>query len=674
MNADPADIQTPVQQRIEQLRQALSANALDALIIESSDPHLSEYLPAHWQGRQWASGFTGSAGTLVITATFAGLWTDSRYWVQAQAELAGSGISLMKADGQAHNTYSAWLSEHLPAGARVSVDAQTLSISKARSLRSALEAKGIGLTTAPDILSAVWTDRPALPAHIVYAHLKAPVSRTEKLNKLREHMRAQDASWHLVSTLDDICWITNLRGADVPYNPVFLAHLLIGPESATVFVDENKVPLLLRMKLQAEGFALQPYADIGPHLARFENTRFLLDPKRISEGLRQCINANVQIIEAINPSTVMKARKTAEELEQIRATMVLDGVAMVQFLCWLDNTLERNNTHITELTIDEHLSACRAQQAGYVSASFPTIAGYNANGAMPHYRATARAHATIEGDGLLLIDSGGQYTTGTTDITRVVPVGTPSQAQKQDFTVVLKGMIALSAQRFPRGTPSPHLDSIARAPIWQAGADYGHGTGHGVGYFLNVHEGPHGIAASLPAEAHTALEPGMITSNEPGIYRPGQWGVRIENLIVTAADTTTELGEFLKFETLTLCPIDTRLIDHSLMRTDELAWLNAYHSQVWQHLSPHLTKEEKAWLRARTEALEPAAVKVKAKAKAKAKPKTAPRKTRANAKPKKTSRPSAKAPTDKPSLKKKPAKAAKASRTPAKKTKTAKRT
>ena len=585
--------------RIQSLRQALTRHGLHALIIPSSDPHLSEYLPRRWQGRQWASGFTGSVGTLVVTPDFAGLWVDSRYWVQAETELAGSGIVLMKIGGVQGSTHVEWLAQNLQRGHVVAVDGMTLAVTAVRALEQALQPAGVALRTDLDVLGEVWTHRPAPPSTITYAHLRAPVSRAQKLSELRQRLREHGAQWHLVCTLDDIAWITNLRGADVEYNPVFLAYLLVGQNEVTLFVEPNKVPVLLAMQLQSEGFTLAPYLEAAPRLAQLKDTTLLIDPKRTTWGMRQRVDASVKVVEALNPSTLAKSRKTPEEIAQIRQTMEYDGAALVEFLCALETSLE-NRERITELTIDERLTRCRAQRPGFVSLSFPTIAAFNANGAMPHYRATPASHAAIEGDGLLLIDSGGQYVTGTTDITRVIAVGEPSAEQKRDFTVVLKGMIALSMLKFPRGTRSPLLDTIARAPIWSAGADYGHGTGHGVGYFLNVHEGPHGIAPSLPPEPHTAMEPGMITSNEPGIYRPGQWGVRIENLILNTPDQTTELGEFLKFETLTLCPIDTRLIERSLMRVDELAWLNDYHDEVRRRVAPLVSGDTRRWLEART--------------------------------------------------------------------------
>ncbi|GLU34541.1 aminopeptidase P family protein [Trinickia caryophylli] len=604
-HSDPAALDEAVGARLARLRAAMAREGLAAYVIPSSDPHLSEYLPARWQARQWLSGFTGSAGTLVVTADFAGVWTDSRYWVQAGAELAGSGVALMKmTSGQQSQPHVDWLAQNLPAGATVGADGAVLGLAAARALAAALTASDIALRTDLDLVGAVWPDRPGLPAAPVYEHAMpyACLSRAEKLAAIRAAMREKGAQWHFVSTLDDLAWLTNLRGADVSFNPVFVGHLLIGLESATLFVAEGKVPAELAAALGRDGIALAPYARAGEALAALPaGATLLVDPRRISFGSRQAVPEAVKVVEAVNPSTFAKSRKTAAEAAYVRATMEADGAALAEFFAWFESALGRET--ITELTIDERLTQARARREGFVSPSFATIAGFNANGAMPHYRATESAHARIAGDGLLLIDSGGQYWGGTTDITRVVPVGSVSDAQKRDFTVVLKGTIALSRARFPRGIRSPMLDAIARAPIWEAGGDYGHGTGHGVGYFLNVHEGPQVISHYAPAEPYTAMEEGMITSVEPGLYRPGQWGVRIENLVLSRAAGETEFGAFLEFETLTLCPIDTRCIALELLRDDERAWLNAYHETVLARVGPHVSGDARAWLETRTRAI-----------------------------------------------------------------------
>lgn len=634
--------------RIARLREAMRQMALDACIVPSADPHLSEYLPERWQGRQWLSGFTGSVGTLVVTADFAGLWVDSRYWVQAESQLAGTCVQLMKLGDATTPGHVDWLARKLAFGQRVGVDGQVLGLAAFRALSAALAPRGIALDILADPLADIWTDRPALPAAPITEHTSPPacVSRADKLAQVRQAMRAEGADVHFLCTLDDIAWLFNLRGADVSYNPVFLAFALITEDTATLFVGEGKVNERLQAALAADGVDVAAYEHVAEALGSLElDQTLLIDPARVTCGVFHAMNPEVPRVEAINPSTLLKSRKTDAELAQVRIAMEQDGAALCEFFAWFERAVngvdlrepdsERRDDPcpepmtgpdvasaiesvtegaadpdhepvtepVTELTIDEKITAARARQAGYVSPSFATIAGFNANGAMPHYRATPEAHAVIEGDGLLLIDSGAQYLNGTTDITRVVAVGTPSADQKVDFTLVLKGMIALSRASFPRGTPSPMLDAIARAPIWQAGVEYGHGTGHGVGYFLNVHEGPQVISYRAAPGPHTAMEPGMITSNEPGIYRAGRWGVRIENLVVSRPWLDGEFGEFLCFETLTLCPIDTRCIDMTLLREDEIAWLDDYHRMVRERLSPRVQGDALAWLQASTQPL-----------------------------------------------------------------------
>lgn len=589
-----------VAERLAQTRALMSRERIDAYLVPSADPHLSEYLPGYWQGRQWLSGFHGSVGTLIITQDFAGIWADSRYWEQATKELAGSGIELVKLMPGQQGPLE-WLADEAKAESVVAVDGAVLAVASSRTLASKLYERGARLRTDIDLLTELWQDRPALPSHPIYEHLppQASLDRSEKLARARQIIVERKADWHFIATLDDIAWLFNLRGADVSYNPVFIAFALIGPQSVTLFVDSKKVPDSVRARLEREAINLMEYTQIGAALRQLpKDARLLVDPARVTCGLLDYLDSEVTLVEGLNPSTLLKSRKTETDTAHIRQAMEQDGAALCEFFAWLDSALGREP--VSELTIDEKLTQARERRPGYVSPSFATIAGFNANGAMPHYRATEAEHARIEGDGLLLIDSGGQYLGGTTDITRMVAIGTPSAEQKQDCTRVLKGVIALSRAHFPKGIQSPLLDAIARAPIWSEGVNYGHGTGHGVGYFLNVHEGPQVIAYQAPATPQTAMLPGMITSIEPGTYRPGRWGVRIENLVINQEAGKTEFGEFLRFETLTLCPIDTRCLEVSMLNAEERAWLNDYHVQVLTRLSPFLQGTALLWLQART--------------------------------------------------------------------------
>jgi Xaa-Pro aminopeptidase len=487
------------------------------------------------------------------------------------------------------------------------VDGQVLGLALANQLRTGLGRKGVALRADLDLIQHAWDDRPGLPGDAVYEHLppQAAVARADKLARVRAAMATVGATHHLVSTVDDVAWLLNLRGSDVECNPVFIAHLLLDTAGGRLFIADGKVPADVAARLAADGIQLAPYDQAAKALAALPaDATLLLDPRRVTLGLREAVGAAVKVVEQINPSTLLKSRKTPAEALFIREAMAEDGAAMCEFYAEFEASLARGERW-SELDVDTRLSAQRKKRKGFVGLSFSTIAGFNANGALPHYRALPESYAQIEGDGLLLIDSGGQYLGGTTDITRVWPIGTVSAAQKRDYTLVLKGTLALSRTRFPRGTLSPMLDAIARAPLWEHGLDYGHGTGHGVGYFMNVHEGPQSISKAI-AEPAMAMEPGMITSIEPGLYRPGLWGVRIENLVLNVAVDTPEknaFGEILEFETLTLCPIDTRCIDRSLLRADEIAWLNSYHATVRERLQPLVSGPALAWLLARTEPL-----------------------------------------------------------------------
>jgi Xaa-Pro aminopeptidase len=589
---------SPIPARIAALREVMQQRGVAACIVPTADPHLSEYLPEHWTAREWLSGFTGSAGTLVVTADFAGVWTDSRYFSQAERQLAGSGVELVKLNVPHTPEHVEWLCHQVKSGDKIACAADMLSLATERSLRKQLAGHGAELIE-DDLPAAIWNERPPLPHAPVYEHPLdyAIHARAEKFTGVRVAMQRAGATHHVVSALDEIAWLLNLRGSDVEYNPVFLAHLLIEANDATLFVEPSKLDANLKKTLASDGIRIAPYAGIDDALANLSpDAKLLLAPAQVSAALAHAIPAHVALVEVPGPITAAKARKSGKEMEHVREAMRRDGVALVRGARWLEESLKAG-TSLTELDVDEKLRELRTQQPGFVSESFSTIAGYEANAALPHYRAMPEAHSELKAKGMLLIDSGAQYLGGTTDITRMWALGETTPEQRRDVTLVLKGVIALSRAKFPRGTSGQQLDALARAPIWAAGVDYGHGTGHGVGYCLNVHEGPQSIRPPRSGQHLEAMDVGMITSIEPGIYKPGRHGVRIENLAATVPAGDGEFGEFLAFETLTLCPIDTRLLDLSLLDATELAWLDGYHATVRERLAPLLDDAaDRAWL------------------------------------------------------------------------------
>ena len=600
-----------IHDRIESLRQALTQQDLTAIIVPSADPHLSEYLPEYWQARQWLSGFTGSVGTLVVTADFAGLWTDSRYWVHAAEQLEGTGIGLEKLAPNLP-THVDWLATHLQEGDSVAVDGNVLSITEQDRLLSAFESSEITLITDRDVLADIWTERPALPVAKLYEHDDLFVAQlaASKLAAVRTKMAEACATHHLLSSLDDIAWLTNLRGADVDYNPVFLSHLLIDAKYATLFINKDKVSADIERLLNDNGFILADYEGIAEALgALTPEDVLLLDPSKVAVGTLSKMVDDVGFIEQMAPSSLLKSVKSDADIDHVREAMRQDGAALCEFFADFEQRLA-NGERLSELDVDSMLIDVRSKQPHYVSPSFPTIAGFNENGALPHYRATPESFSYLdvnEGEGgLLLIDSGAQYQNGTTDITRVVGIGKVTSEHKRDFTTVLKAHVALAKAHFPDGIASPLIDAICRAPLWQAQMDYGHGTGHGVGYFLNVHEGPQVIAYSASTPKERAMKEGMISSNEPGLYREGKWGIRIENLMVNmpvSQPTETEFGKFLNFETVTYCPIDTRLVEPKLLTQIEKDWLNDYHRQVYAELNERVSGAAFTWLTERTKAI-----------------------------------------------------------------------
>ena len=602
-----------IQERISQLRQVLKNNDISAIIIPSADPHLSEYLPEYWQGRQWLSGFTGSVGTLVVTHDFAGLWADSRYWVQAADQLEDTGITLQKLQPGSPN-HAQWLAANLNAGDSVAIDGNVLSLAEQDRLLDAFdevadsEEDGIRLITELDLLGEIWQDRPELPSAQLYAHDAQFVSQSaqEKLAEVRAQMQEIDATHHLISSLDDLAWLTNLRGSDVDYNPVFLAHMIVTADKATLYIDSVKVGEDIAKLLADAGISVADYDQVQSALSELTpDDLLLLDPNKVAVGTLNDLGDDIAMIEQIAPSTLLKSVKSKEDIEHVREAMRQDGAALCEFFSEFEARLN-NGERLSELDVDSMLIEVRSKQPHYVSPSFPTIAGFNENGALPHYRATEDKFSYLEGDGLLLIDSGAQYQNGTTDITRVVGIGNVNEGQKRDFSLVLKAHIALAKACFPDGIASPLIDAICRAPLWQAQMDYGHGTGHGVGYFLNVHEGPQVIAYAASNPPERAMKVGMISSNEPGLYREGRWGIRIENLVINQPVPTpqeTEFGHYLNFETVTLCPIDTRLVNPSLLTQDEINWLNDYHTHVYNELKDRVEGEALTWLTERTQAI-----------------------------------------------------------------------
>lgn len=592
--------------KLKNLRTIMKKYQQDAFIAMSADPHMSEYLPDYWKIRQWLTGFTGSVGTIVVTQDFAGLWVDGRYWVQAEQQLENTGYVLQKQTPDESSTHLAWLSQHLAKDAKISVNGHTISALQFDALSQVAQFQQFEIRTDLDLIGEIWTERPTLPLQPIWQmadDLNAQ-TRLEKITAIRHKLIQKKATGHFISALDDIAWILNCRGRDVEYNPVFLAHLYIDHSRTVLFIDDAKLSTEMQQRFALDNIKILPYNASIEFLLELKQQNILIDPAKVSISYAQAIEQQSHLVQDINPSSLFKSRKHPSEIAHVRSAMTKDGVALCHFFHWLDSALADKES-INELTIDEKISGFRTQQTGFIGLSFSTIAGFNANGALPHYRATEESFSEIKGDGLLLIDSGAQYDEGTTDITRVVPIGTASAEQKRDYTLVLKSHIALAQSVFPEGIASPLLDAITRQTLWKYGLDYRHGTGHGVGYALNVHEGPQVISYYAPVTPSTKMREGMITSNEPGLYHQGKYGIRIENLVVNKIkhfeDTT--YGQFLEFETLTLCPINLTCIVLDLLNHDEKAWLNQYHQTVRERLAPHLEGDVLNWLNENTQAI-----------------------------------------------------------------------
>lgn len=588
-----------IKHRIGKLRLNMQKAGLDACIIYGTDPHLSEYLPAHWQTRPFISGFTGSAGMVIISQQKAALWTDSRYFLQAENELSGTDIELVKLRIPGHPEPDEWMKTNLKPGANVGTDEWCISARQFEVLKKSLAQSGITLIESGDLLNSIWTDRPALPDSPVYEHeLRfACTDRQTKLTNICSELENAGANLQIITALDDLAWTFNLRGTDVECNPVFMAYACISREQTTLFIDDKKISPELKNKLGAERIQIKAYAGLTDFLRQLPSSaRILFDTDRTNQAIRKNIPDHCVLIEAMSVPCKLKAIKTEAEICNIRQAMRKDGAAMVEFLYWLNHNLEI--TRVTEYTIAEKLTEFRSRQPDFKGISFFPIVGYKEHGAIVHFHVSEENALPIEKNGFLLFDSGGQYLDGTTDITRTIALSALTQQQKTDFTLVLKGMISLSRAKFPVGTRGYHLDVLARKDLWKHGLNYGHGTGHGVGYFLNVHEGPMSIRQEFNDRI---IEAGMVLSNEPALYRLGEYGLRTENMMVCVKDETSGFGDFLSFDTLTLCPIDIGAIDKNLLDKEEICWLNIYHQRVLDELSPMLDEKLTVFLKELTQ-------------------------------------------------------------------------
>ncbi|MBK9270823.1 MAG: aminopeptidase P family protein [Saprospiraceae bacterium] len=581
---------------IQALRQKMSVHGIDVYIIPTADPHQSEYVPDHYGGRAWITGFNGSAGTALISQNHAGLWTDSRYFLQAESELAGSEFVLHPLKVQTQAEYLDWCLEHLSPGQVVACDFWSLSFGQLASFDQKLKDAGLQLKDSGDLLQGIWADRPDLPHAAVYEYEErfAGESRSSKLEHMRKQMAERKIKYLLVSALDEIAWLLNLRGSDVHCNPVFMAYVLISEKDACLFIEEGKLRADSRTALHSAGISLKPYDQILESIRQISQDPIWIDPNTLNAKISLQIGKG-QMHSAPSPVMLAKAVKNQVEINHIRRVMEKDGCALIKAFMWLEEALQ-SGQNPSEYQFAQMIKSFRAGQKDYVGESFDAIVGYESNGAIIHYRPDAHQSKKIHPQGILLVDSGGQYLDGTTDITRTIALSPPMEEVRKAYTAVLMGNIALSRAVFPTGTKGIQLDVLARQYLWQHHLNYAHGTGHGVGFFMNVHEPPQGFVAVWNQRGSADLLPGMLTSNEPGFYKVGSYGIRIENLVLTTPATQTEELEFLKFETVTLFPLDTQLISFADLDRHSIDWINAYHTEVFQRLSPYLDEREKTWL------------------------------------------------------------------------------
>lgn len=590
-----------ITQRISDLKKFLEEKNLHAFIVPSTDPHLSEYPASHWASREWVSGFTGSAGTVVVTREKAGLWTDSRYFLQAAQQLEGTGIQLFREGLPDTPTIDEWLIDELSENDFVGIDGNVYAASEAFALTHKLNVNKLHLIADYDPFASIWKSRPAIPTNpiFIYPEKYNGLNAASKIDLLRSRIKKEGADSILISSLDTIAWLYNFRGNDVEFNPVAVCHAYVSQNEAVIFINPKKLDKDIAHYLQMEGITIAEYDKVFDFVKSIDKpTKLCLQSSKINFKLFNTIPKECRIIDILSPADLMKSCKNETEQQGIRNAMQRDGVALVRFLMWLEKAVKVEK--LDELKVSEKLYSFRNEQTLFVGDSFSSIVGYNANGAIVHYHVTPQSSATIKPEGFLLIDSGGQYFDGTTDITRTVDLGNLTPQMKEDYTLVLKGHIAIATCKYPEGTRGSQIDILARKFLWNKGLNYLHGTGHGVGHFLNVHEGPQNIRMN---ENPTTLQVGMVTSNEPGLYRTNQYGIRIENLILTQEETVTEFGAFYSFETLSLCPIDTTPIVKELMTEEELSWFNNYHQYVYDRLAPLLNDDEKAWLKEKTKAI-----------------------------------------------------------------------
>lgn len=585
-------METEIQKRISSLRNLIQSKGISAYITYSTDPHSGEYVPSHWESRKWISGFTGSAGTVVITLDDGGLWTDSRYFIQAEEQLAGTGLRLFKERMPDTPSIPQWLGCVLKKGDRVGIDGYTTSLQTVNELKSELSGYGIEVSMIEDPYKTIWSNRPELPDNkpFILEEKYSGESASLKISAIRHYLESSGTDYLFISALDEIAWTLNMRGTDIECNPLFVSYLLISKDEATLYINKEKLTESTIHYLKSHNVRYGNYEDVESELSAISGKKIAMSPS-INFAMYNAASKNNIVRIKPSPVTEYKSIKNQTEIEGFHNAMLRDGVAMVRFLIWLQKNIKSEN--LTEISIDKQLYKERSAMENFQGISFETIAGYQEHGAIVHYEADEHSASTLKPEGLLLIDSGAQYLDGTTDITRTVPLGPTTEEQKKDYTLVLKGFIQLAMAEFPKGTCGTQLDVLARLAMWKEGVNYGHGTGHGVGHFLNVHEGPHQIRMNnVPA----LLQPGMTVTNEPGIYRAGKYGIRTENTMLIVPSRETDFGEFYKFEQLTLCPIDTETIITEMLNEEEKNWLNNYHKMVNKKLSALLTEEERIWL------------------------------------------------------------------------------